>query len=66
MDKSQLRIRKFKSFEEQDEADREEMRAMTPEERLDLLEHLRIQGAHIFGYEYPSRLPRVVKFIRKA
>ena len=36
----------------------------TPEERLDLLEILRLEAGK-FLYEYPARLRRTVKVIRK-
>ena len=36
-----LRVAKFDSFEEADEADREQYRAMTPQQRLDLIGLLR-------------------------
>jgi len=36
----------------------------TPEERLDLVEKLRLEAGK-FIYEYPARLQRTVKVIRK-
>ena len=36
----------------------------TPEERLDLVEKLRLQAGK-FIYEYPARLQRTVKIIRR-
>ena len=37
---------------------------MTPEERLNLLELLRLESGK-FLYEYPTRFQRVIKVIRK-
>jgi hypothetical protein len=45
--------------------DREEEHiSETPEERLDVVEQLRIQSGK-FLYEYPARLRRIVEVIRK-
>ena len=57
-------IKVFKSFKshEQDETNRR--RSMTPEDRLNEVELLRIEGGK-FLYEYPTRLRRVIKVTRK-
>ncbi|MFC1743663.1 hypothetical protein ACFL35_06685 [Candidatus Riflebacteria bacterium] len=44
--------------------DREENLAMTPEERLNLLELLRLEAGK-FAYEYPTRLRRVITVTRR-
>jgi hypothetical protein len=44
---------------------RKEYRKMSPEERLDLVEILRLEAGK-FLYEYPARLRRVVEITRKA
>ena len=41
-----------------------EHRASTPEERLDLVEQLRIQSGR-FLYDYPARLRRTVRIVKK-
>lgn len=41
------------------------MRSLSPQERLDLLEHLRQEGARLGYYEYPDRLERVITITRK-
>jgi hypothetical protein len=44
--------------------DRAVYRNMTPQERIDLVEQLRIESGK-FLYEYPARLRRIIKIIRK-
>lgn len=50
---------------EQEKKDREFWRSLTPEQRLDIVEQLRIESGK-FLYEYPARLQRVIKVTRKA
>ena len=45
--------------------DRAYWRSLTPEERLDIVELLRLESGK-FLYDYPARLQRVVKVTRKA
>ena len=44
--------------------DRASYRNMTPQERIDLVEQLRIESGK-FLYEYPARLRRIIKVTRK-
>ncbi len=50
---------------EQEKKDREYWRSLTPEQRLDIVEQLRIESGE-FLYEYPARLQRVITVTRKA
>ncbi len=52
------------NHEELQRLDRERFRAMTPEERLDIVERLRLEAGK-FLYEYPTRLRRVLTVTRK-
>lgn len=61
MERSKFKIRVSKIGEEDDL----EKDASTPEDRLNLLEYLRIESGK-FIYEYPARFRRVVEVIRKA
>jgi hypothetical protein len=54
---------KFSSFEEADRADREQYRAMTPQQRLELLSRLRALQ-HGFGDATAPRLERVLRIIK--
>ena len=54
----------YKSFEEHEKGERARRRSMTPEERLDELELLRI-GASKFLYAYPKRLRRIITVTRR-
>lgn len=56
---------KVTTHEEQRKADREYWRSLTPEQRLDIVEQLRIESGK-FLYEYPARLQRVIKITGKA
>jgi hypothetical protein len=47
-----------------DELDKEDDIPKTPEERLELVEQLRIISGK-FIYDYPARLRRVIKVVRK-
>jgi len=53
------------THEEQAKRDRAHWRSLTPEERLDAVEVLRLEAGK-FLYEYPSRLRRVVAITRRA
>lgn len=53
----------FDNFKDHDRDERKRRLLMTPEERLDEVEHLRIEGGK-FLYEYPARLQRVIKVTR--
>ena len=57
-------IRVFKNFKDHDRDELQRRLSMTPEERLDEVERLRIEVGK-FLYEYPARLQRVVKVIRR-
>ena len=50
---------------ENEKKDREFWRSLTPEQRLDIVEQLRIESGK-FLYEYPARLQRVITVTRKA
>ena len=56
-------IHVFKSFQEHDISERARRHAMTPEERLNEVELLRIEAGK-FLYEYPTRLRRIIKVTR--
>lgn len=57
-------IQVFKSFKSHEQDERNRRRSMTPENRLNEVELLRIEGGK-FLYEYPTRLRRVIKITRK-
>mgnify|MGYP006294363141 CR=1 FL=1 len=57
-------IEVFRSFKDHDKAERQRRLSMTPEQRLDEVERLRIEGGK-FLYEYPGRLQRVVRVTRR-
>lgn len=46
------------------EKDRRYWRSLTPEQRLEIVEQLRIEAGK-FLYEYPARLQRVITVTRK-
>ena len=48
----------------QRESDRKFWRGLTPEERLDIVEKLRIESGK-FLYEYPARLQRIITVTSK-
>lgn len=56
---------KITTHEEQAREDRAYWRRQSPEARLDEVERLRIEAGK-FLYEYPTRLRRVVRVVRKA
>jgi hypothetical protein len=57
-------IRIYKSHNELSSYDRKFSRSLSPEERLDHVELLRIEAGK-FIYEYPARLRRIVKVTRR-
>jgi len=57
-------IKVYQSFEEHEKTERKRRMSLTPEERLDEVERLRIEGGK-FLYEYPARLQRVIKITRR-
>ncbi|MBD3392366.1 MAG: hypothetical protein GF418_09875 [Chitinivibrionales bacterium] len=57
-------IQVFTSFQAQRDAERARWRAMSPEERLDEVELLRIEAGKLL-YAYPTRLRRVVAVTRR-
>jgi hypothetical protein len=65
MEKRTPAIRVFNSFQDSCSSDITEYRAMTPEERLDLVERLRLEAGKL-NYEYPARFRRVFTVTRKA
>ena len=52
------------THKEQREKDRRYWKSLTPEERLDIVEILRLEAGKII-YEYPARLQRIIKVTRK-
>ena len=50
-------LKVFKSFESHDKYERKRRLSMTPEERLNEVELLRIEGGN-FLYEYPAKFRR--------
>jgi hypothetical protein len=54
----------FKNHNELSSYDREFSRSLSPEERLNQVELLRIEAGK-FLYEYPARLRRVIKVTRR-
>ena len=59
-----FKLKVYRNHSEQEQAEKNEWLAMTPEERLDLVEQLRLEAGK-FLYEYPARLRRVVTVTRK-
>lgn len=57
-------IKVFKSFKDHDKDERQRRLSMTPEQRIDEVERLRIEGGE-FLYEYPARFQKVVKVTRR-
>jgi hypothetical protein len=49
---------------EQEREDREYYRSLTPQQRLEIVEQLRLQAGK-FLYEYPSPFQRIITVIRK-
>ena len=61
----ELVVRKFSSFEEAEQADREEYRNMTPQERINILLALIDQGRPDGADERLERVYRVVELPRR-
>jgi len=57
-------IKVFKSFKSHEQDEKSRRLSISPEERLDEVELLRIEGGK-FLYEYPTRLRRVITITRK-
>jgi len=57
-------IKVFNSYESHEQDEKKRRLAMTPEERLNEVESLRIEGGK-FLYEYPARFRRVIKITRR-
>jgi hypothetical protein len=57
-------VRIYKSHNELSNDDRKFFKSLSPEERLSLVELLRIEAGK-FIYEYPARLRRIVKVTRR-
>ncbi len=57
-------VRIYKNHNELSSYDREFSRSLSPEERLNLVELLRIEAGK-FLYEYPARLRRITKVTRR-
>ncbi len=56
---------KITTHEKLKEEDRKYWKSLTPEERLDIVEQLRIEAGK-FLYEYPARFQRIITVTRKA
>ncbi len=54
----------FTSFDAHEKDEQQRRRLMTPEERLNEVELLRIEGGK-FLYEYPTRFRRIIKITRR-
>jgi len=58
------RIKIYNSFDAHEKDERQRRMALTPEERLNEVELLRLEGGK-FLYEYPARLRRVISVTRR-
>jgi hypothetical protein len=56
---------KITTHEKLKEEDRKYWKSLSPEERLDIVEQLRIEAGK-FLYEYPARFQRIITVTRKA
>ena len=54
----------FNNFKTHEEEERKRRKALSPEERLNEVELLRLEGGK-FLYEYPTRLQKVIKITRR-
>ena len=59
-----MTLRISRSFQEEAERDAMEDKMMSPEERLDLVEQLRMEAGKLV-YEYPAGFQRVLAVTRK-
>ena len=57
-------MRVYNNFEDHEKEERARRLSMTPEERLNEVEILRLAGGK-FLYEYPKRLRRIIKVTRR-
>ena len=62
--KKRLTIRVNESFQEESERDALDDTRLSPEERLDLVEQLRLEAGKLI-YEYPAGFQRVLALTRK-
>jgi hypothetical protein len=53
-----MNLRSYRSVQAADAAQRADMKRMSPAERLELVEQLRLEAGKCF-YDYPARLRRV-------
>jgi len=58
-------IQKFDSFQEESELDAKRDRNLTPEQRLDMVERLRLESGKLL-HEYPARFRRVFTVTRNS
>lgn len=61
-----MKLQVIHGFEQEKAMNREAARRMSPEERLDLVEQLRIIAGKMGFHEYPTRLRRVFVSTPKA
>ena len=54
-----MKLQVFHSFSEESQANRIENHRMTPEQRLDLVEKLRVIAGKLYFNGYPTRLRRI-------
>ena len=54
----------YRNYNELSDYDRNFSRSLSPEERLNQVELLRIEAGN-FLYEYPARLRRIIKITRR-
>ena len=57
-------IKVFNNFKTHEEEERQRRRTLSPEERLNEVELLRLEGGK-FLYEYPTRFRRVIRITRR-
>ena len=58
------KIKVYTNFKAHEEEERQRRRALSPEERLNEVELLRLEGGK-FLYEYPAKFRRVIKITRR-
>ena len=57
-------INVYNNFSTHEKEERERRKALSPEERLNEVELLRLEGGK-FLYEYPTRFRRIIKITRR-
>lgn len=57
-------IKVYNNFNAHEKDERERRKALSPEERLNEVELLRIEGGK-FLYEYPTRFRRIIRVTRR-